>query len=207
MIRLTEVLARSAKPGTYCEEGGLMLRVGTDRWRRWTWRGTVNGKQIPIDFGHYPKMKVKEARFLAQGFHIAASKGMSPEDLGWPPGPMFERVAEALMEDIWPIWTEAKPGSLEAEVWDVLRERAYPRIGKVLIGDITKWHVMWCLDPIWWNRPDEAKRLLHWMNLIFVFARDSGYIRRTGLTGLTESHITHCMNRVVRYPTVQPAGK
>ena len=82
MPRLTGVFANSAKPGTYYEDGGLMLRVGTDRWLRRTWRGTVNGKQTPIDFGHHPSMKVKEARSLDQGFRLAASEGMGPRTSG-----------------------------------------------------------------------------------------------------------------------------
>ena len=203
MTRLTEVFVGSAKPGTYREDGGLILRVSTDRWRRWSWLGTINGRQHRVDFGDHPRVKVKEARSLAQEFSLAVSEGMTPEDLGWPPGPTFERTAEALMEYLCPNWANAEPGTSEAEEWKLFGEHVRPKIGGMPIRDVTKWHVMWCLDPLWWSRPDQAKQLLRWMDSVFDFARDSEYIWRVGLN---EAHIAHCMNRVVRRDAAEPAG-
>ena len=41
-----KAIAKITKPGTYADGGGLGLRVDDRGYRRWVWRGQVNGKAI-----------------------------------------------------------------------------------------------------------------------------------------------------------------
>ena len=41
-----KTIATLTKPGTYADGGGLSFRIDDRGYRRWIWRGRVNGKAI-----------------------------------------------------------------------------------------------------------------------------------------------------------------
>ena len=41
-----KTIATLTKPGTYADGGGLSFRIDYRGYRRWIWRGRVNGKAI-----------------------------------------------------------------------------------------------------------------------------------------------------------------
>ena len=52
--RLTLAFVRSAKPGRYCDQPGLMLRVFFAGAMHWIWRGTVRGGRVDLGLGGHP---------------------------------------------------------------------------------------------------------------------------------------------------------
>ena len=168
--------------------------MNNDGWKSWYWRGTINGNRRQVTFGYYPTMKLREARSIVAEFQVAAAEGIGPEDLAWPPGPTFEQAARATFGYLSPSWPV---GTLEDEAIRPLERYAYPKIGKVLVKDIAKWHVMWCLDPIWRTHPDAAKRVLKWACLVSDFLEVSPRAARRH-KDFDKDHIAYVMDRMLQ---------
>ena len=60
--RLTAAYVRSAKPGRYYDEHGLMMRVLPTGARHWIRRGTVCGRRVDLGLGRCPYTNLAEAR-------------------------------------------------------------------------------------------------------------------------------------------------
>ena len=66
--RLTAAFVRSVnRPGVYCDQHGLRLRVHESRKlksisKHWVWRGTVNGTRRDVGLGAFPYVSLAEAR-------------------------------------------------------------------------------------------------------------------------------------------------
>lgn len=150
---LNEKLVKEAKPGVHHDRYGLFLTVLPDGWRYWSWQD--DGRLPPVRIGSHPRVKLKQARSLALRFGGAISRGVGPGDLGWPPGPTFKQVTEAMISFL------SRRRVRNVDGWeDVYRRHIYPRVGDMLVDDITEWHLMWCLEPAWKKHPDLARLIL-----------------------------------------------
>lgn len=76
--RLTAAFVRSAKPGRYYDEHGLMLRVLPTGAKHWVWRGTVRGRRVDLGLGGYPYTSLAEARQTAFEYRKLARAGGDP---------------------------------------------------------------------------------------------------------------------------------
>ena len=83
--RLTATFVRSVnRPGVYCDQHGLRLRVYESRKRKWTskhwiWRGTVNGTRRDLGLGAFPYVSLLDARQQAYEYRKIARAGGDPD--------------------------------------------------------------------------------------------------------------------------------
>lgn len=144
--RLTAAFVRSAKPGRYYDEHGLMLRVAPTGAKQWIWRGTVRGRRVDLGLGGYPYTSLAEARQKAFENRTLARAGGDPR-APKAAAPTFEDALEEVLAIQRPSW---RPGSRSEAQWRAsLHTYAFPRLGRLPVDQVTTADVMAVLVPIW----------------------------------------------------------
>ena len=141
--------------------------------RRWLWRGVVEGKLRDYEFGNYPNITLVEARERAFAFRQAAEDGVDPEDVEWPPPPTVEQFVNK--SGFFHSRARKSESAKDKERRPLFKWYIHPAIGKMLIRDVTKWHVMWCLDSIWRRDPGDAERVLERIWEVMDLAVNEGH--------------------------------
>ncbi len=158
MANLNAAIVRNATaPGKYHDGAGLMLIVNKGGSRNWIQRLTVHGKRRDIGLGAYPAVTLAAARAKAAENKQIARNGGNPvvhRDRGGEP--TFEAAALAVHRLQAPGWRNPK----HAAQWiSTLRQYAYPALANRPVSTITTADVMAVLMPIWWERPETARRV------------------------------------------------
>lgn len=158
MANLTAAKVRNATaPGKYHDGNGLFLVVNKGGSRNWVQRVTVHGKRRDIGLGGYPAVTLAQAREDAAQNRLIARNGGNPvvhRDRGSEP--TFEAAATAVHRLHAPGWRNPK----HAAQWiATLHQYAFPTLGARPVSTITTADVMAVLMPIWWERPETARRV------------------------------------------------
>ena len=173
-----KAIAKITKPGTYADGGGLGLRVDERGYRRWVWRGQVNGKAIVRGLGGYPTVSLAEARKAAGRVRASVADGTME---GAPPPPetedstripTFSECATAVIELRRPKWKDER--SYIQWVY-TLNRYAVDVWGDKLVDEITTADVLDVLEPIWTSKPETASRLRQRMETVFDWAIGYGH--------------------------------
>lgn len=179
-------LAAIKKPGYHAAGGGLYLSISASGTRSWVFRYVFN-KQREMGLGSLTKVslasareKAREAREIvgAGGDPLAdrqARKSALAAEL--ERNKTFEWCAAEFIKVKSPGWKSAK----HAAQWaSTLEQYAYPVIGKMLVKDVEKSHVLAILEPIWKDKTETATRLRGRIDNILDWATAHEY--RTGLS-------------------------
>ena len=180
--RLNEAKIKSLKEkGWYLDGAGLYLQVTGPTAKSWVYRYSKQGKEHRLGLGPYPTVELKSARLAAAGCRKLLEEG---EDLKAhlktrrSPGSVehkewdFEACAEAYMEAQRDSWSNPK----HAQQWkNTLTHYAYPYIGQLNIDSVTTNDVVDCLQPIWAEKTETAKRLRQRIESVFDWARAKGF--------------------------------
>ena len=172
--RLTSVFVRQvSKPGRYCDGNGLYLKVDTSGARRWEQRLVIRGRQRTLGLGGALLVSLAEAREQALAHRKVARAGGDPTDLRRQAGvPSFEAAAAAVVELHRPSWRNAK----HAAQWEAtLRTYVYPRLGKRPVSDIDTADVLNVLMPIWYEKPETARRVRQRVSTVMKWAVAQGF--------------------------------
>lgn len=158
MANLNAAIVRNATaPGKYHDGAGLMLVVNKGGSRNWIQRLTVHGKRRDIGLGAYPAVTLATARAKAAENKQIARNGGNPvvhRDRGGEP--TFEGAAIAVHEIQAPGWRNPK----HAAQWiSTLRQYVFPALADRPVSTITTADLMAVLMPIWWERPETARRV------------------------------------------------
>jgi integrase len=157
-------------PGIHEDGGGLRFNVETTGARRWTLRVTIKGKRHHRGLGPYPLVTLDAARDNAIDIRRAARDG---RDLA------KERKQEAArattVRQAFDNFFENKRKELEGSrhllQWtSQMRDYVFPKIGSKPVGDVTHHDVLEVLEPIWFEKPETAKRVLRRLALVFKSA-------------------------------------
>ena len=158
------------KAGTYKDGGGLRLVVtarGTKRWELWI---SINCKRRELGLGVFPDVSLKDARDEAEKLKRAARDGI---DL------RTQRVlqeARALtfrqaFEDCFSVKRQQLSNAKHLMQWPSTMEAyVFPFFGDVPVSDVTTDHVLEALLPIWFSKPETAKRVLQRIEAVFKSA-------------------------------------
>lgn len=190
-------VSRLTKPGLHAVGGvsGLYLQVLPARLengkevpggRSWVLRATVGGKRRDMGLGGFPSVTLAGARERARLARDRIDKGEDPIEVrkaaklalraGDAKTITFEEAAKAYMAAHESSWRNAK----HREQWrNTLKGLAYPKIGKLGVGDIQVAHVLSVLEPIWRERTETASRLRGRLELVLDWATARGH--REGL--------------------------
>ncbi|MCY3933357.1 MAG: tyrosine-type recombinase/integrase [Acidobacteria bacterium] len=171
--KLTAAFVQSVKrAGKYGDQHGLILRVRRTGSKQWIWRGTVGGRRVDLGLGGYPYTTLREARDRAFEYRRAARSGRHPKALSGSV-PTFSEAVERVIEMHRTSW---RPGSGSEEEWRrTLRLYAIPRLGAMLVSEISTADIMAVLQPIWGAKAVTARRVRQRIGAVMRWAIAQGY--------------------------------
>ena len=186
--KLTAVRVKALKAsGKYEDGGGLRLIVQDAGAKRWVVRVTVGGRRIERGLGSYPEVSLEEAREQASAFRKAAEAGIDirAEE-------KQKALASTTFRDMFKITLAQREKQLSnakhLKQWSSTMEAyVFPKIGDLPIADVTTGNVLEVLTPIWFDKPETAKRVLQRMELVFKSAIVRGIrITASPCTGVSD---------------------
>jgi len=159
-------------PGTHEDGGGLRLIVepGKPGARRWVQRVTIGGRRHNRGLGPYPLISLEAAREAAGEIRRAARDG---RDL------LAERKQERARSvsfrhafaAFFAIRQKALSNAKHLGQWPATMETyVFPRIGDKAVSEITHADILAILEPIWFDKPETARRVLQRLELVFKSA-------------------------------------
>ena len=174
MANLTAAKVRNATdPGKYHDGNGLFLNVAKAGTRNWVQRITVHGRRRDIGLGAYPAVTLAMAReAAATNKQIARNGGNPVAHRDRAAEPTFEAAAVAVHRLNAPGWRNPK----HAAQWiATLRQYAFPTLADRPVSTVTTADVMAVLMPIWWERPETARRVRQRIGTVMLWAVAQGH--------------------------------
>ncbi|MGF1552357.1 MAG: tyrosine-type recombinase/integrase [Paracoccaceae bacterium] len=172
MPKLTAKTVKALKePGRYGDGGGLYLYVGKDGTRSWVLRVTVRGRRTDIGLGAVAWVSLAEAREKAAAMRKAAREGRDPvaERKQAAGVPTFEEAARRVHEQLKPGW---RAGGVHVTQWlSSLEIDVFPKIGARRINTITSADDLDVLSPIWFAKPETARRVRQRIRQVMQWAK------------------------------------
>ena len=150
--------------------------------RQWIYRATVGDKVRNIGLGNYPTVPTKSAREAARGLLDSIQLGIDPlsekkAKLAQLRAMQAKEITfERFARDSY-IPKEAKEYKSPQQVRrlnQLLRDYAFPHIGKMLLNDIERIHIVNLIKPIWETKNETAKRVQNYVQKILQRAIKEG---------------------------------
>jgi integrase len=175
--------------------------AGAEVVQSWTFRYKFAGKQREMGLGSLANVGVKNARDLAQRHREKLALGLDPireaqieasaRIAAMAADVTFKECALDYIAVHEPSWKNPK----HAAQWkSTLETYAYPKIGNLLVRDVTVQHVLKVLEPIWMTKTETADRLRSRVENILSSAIAKGFCSepnparwRGGLKGVLPS--------------------
>jgi integrase len=163
------------KPGRYGDGGGLYLVADNASAKRWIWRGVIQGNRTDAGLGSFGRVSLSEARDSAREYVKAARAGDDPRvtlrDTGGVPD--FETAARGYHDQHKERWKNPK----HQQQWiNTLSDYAFPSIGKRPVDKITTPEIVALLSPIWFEKPETAKRVRQRIATILDDVKGKGHL-------------------------------
>ena len=157
---------------------GLLLRVEPSGSKRWVLRVTVKGgKRKDVGLGSAKDIGLAEVRDEALVLRKAARNGQDPVARRREENReavSFEAAAEQVhrerVKDKY--WDNGKH---RAQWITTLRTYAFPKIGKLPVGEVQSADVMQVLSPIWLKKPETARRVRQRIRTVLDWAVAAGH--------------------------------
>lgn len=169
--KLSAVRVKGLKaPGKYEDGGGLRLVIGPNGTKRWVVRVTVAGRRLERGLGAYPDISLDAARDAATKARRAAEANLDirAEE---------RRAALAAMtfREMFKITLSQREKQLSnakhLKQWTSTMEAyVFPVIGSTPVAEVGTSQVIRVLSPIWFSKPETAKRVLQRMEAVFKSA-------------------------------------
>jgi integrase len=186
---------RLTRAGRYCVGivPGLYLQVREPNesnqrtCRTWILRAVVGGRRRDVGLGGYPAVTLSQAHKKARDARDLISQGVDPVAVrrearsalaaDKASATSFERAAAEYIDTHEQSWRNAK----HAAQWrNTLATYAFPIIGRLLVRDVEREHVVAVLQPIWRDKTETASRLRGRIEQVLSYAMQAGY-REEGL--------------------------
>ncbi|NNU80411.1 integrase arm-type DNA-binding domain-containing protein [Halovulum dunhuangense] len=174
---LSAAFVRTVKvPGKYHDGGGLglYLRVTESGARSWVQRITIRGRRSEIGLGSPPVVTLAEARERALENSRVARSGGDPLQMkrATHAVPTFEEAARKVHALHAPSWRNNKHA---AQFISTLETYAFPRVGRLKVGEVTTGDVLAILTPIWFEKPETARRVKQRIGTVLKWAIAQGW--------------------------------
>ena len=159
-----------SKPGVYKDGGGLRLVVTQGLTKRWELWVSIKGKRRERGLGVYPQVSLQEARDKADEFRRAARKGVDLRRLRLDEQARSVSFRQAF-ETYFAVKCKQLSNAKHLKQWPSTMETyVFPVFGDVPIADVNTGQVLDVLTPIWYEKPETAKRVLQRMEAVFKSA-------------------------------------
>jgi integrase len=173
--KLTELKAKSAKPGIYGDGSGLYLRVKPSGARSWVLRVQHLGRREDIGLGGYPAdLSISEAREKAARLRKLARQGVdarAERDKARVRIPTFKEAMEEAHGELSKGWTDKTASAFKSS----LTAHAVPKLGALRVCDIGAADIIAALAAIWTDKPVMAKKVRHRIMQVLAFAKARGW--------------------------------
>jgi integrase len=160
--------ARLKLPGIYEDGGGLRLMVGDSLAKRWVLRVTINGKRRERGLGSFPTVSLEEARERAGALRKAARQGRDlvaeERRLRANSGITFAVAFETYFEQKQHTLSNGKH---VAQWRSTMQRYVLPKIGAAPVAEVDAEAILLVLAPIWFDKPETARRVLQRMEAVF----------------------------------------
>jgi hypothetical protein len=161
-------IVKLKRPGIYEDGGGLRLIVGPTLKKRWVMRVTIDGRRRERGLGGFPTVSLEHARQRAAEWRTAARAG---RDLAAEA--RRKRAARgATFEDAFRAYFAIKRRTLSnakhvAQWESTITTYVMPQIGCLAVADIDASDVLAVLTPLWFEKPETARRVLQRVEAVF----------------------------------------
>jgi integrase len=162
--------------GTHEDGGGLRLVVepngedGKPGPRRWVLRVTIAGKRHNRGLGPYPLVPLESAREAASDVRRAAREGrdlLAERKQARARSVSFRQA----FDHFFAIRRKSLSNAKHLQQWPSTMETyVFPRIGNKPVSEVTHADILAILEPIWFDKPETARRVLQRMELVFKSA-------------------------------------
>lgn len=185
--RLTDVECRRLGPGKHSagDVPGLMLRVTPAGARSWVLRVVVAGRRRDMGLGGYPEIALAQARQRAREVRDSIWRGIDPvtERKAKKSALLAEQAQAVTFADLAKEYIEKKAREFKTakqrqKLENQITYYAMPKIGRLVVSDITRAHVVAVLAPIWETKNETASRVRLHIERILDLAGAKGL--RTG---------------------------
>lgn len=198
--RLTAEEVANAKPGKYCDGGGLWLYVRESGSKSWVYRFMLRGKSVTMGLGSTDDVSLETARDKAREYHKLLKEGSDPRAARALSSAKtvvvtFREDAESYLDSHESGWS---PGHFR-DSRRRLELYAYPivlrdgrRIANVPVGEIDTAAVLAILNPIWGKSNPTARLVRLLLEDILDFARILGH-RNGENPARWKGHLKHAL--------------
>jgi integrase len=156
--------------GVHEDGGGLRLVVEESGARRWVLRVTIAGKRHNRGLGPFPLVTLDAARDRAIDVRRAAREG---RDLAQERRQQVARATtfRQAFDAMFDLRRQGLSNAKHLNQWPATMEAyVFPKIGSRPVGDVTHADILELLEPIWFARPETAKRVLQRIETVFKSA-------------------------------------
>lgn len=168
-------VAKAREPGLYEDGAGLRLVVADKGSKRWSLRVTIDGRRVERGLGIWPTVSLDDARREAEEFRRAARVGRDARQDRRNLRLNTICFQEAFTE-FYAIRRQHLTNGKHAKQWEAtMRDYVFPGIGDRPVAEITASEVISLLKPIWFAKPETARRVLQRLKAVF----DSAILRGT----------------------------
>ena len=163
-------IRKATTPGRLADGGGLFLNIAKGGSKSWILRIRIDGRRLDKGLGSFPAVTLTQARKLADANRVAVAQGGNPwaakehrvrataKAEGAPRRKTltFEDVARLVHAE----HSRQLSSEKNAKNWlQTLEKHVIPIIGDVPITEVSRADVLGALKPIWWTKPDAARRI------------------------------------------------
>lgn len=164
--KLTDSAVRSAGPGDYGDGGGLYLQVTPSGSKSWVFRYKWRGKTTRLGLGAVHAVSLKEARHKAASHRKLLADDINPRDTKTADIPTFGEAFEEFVKAQGASWSNAK----HAKQWRMTIDTYCKTLKRQPVDHIDVAHVQDALQPIWYTKPETARRVRQRIAKVLGFA-------------------------------------
>lgn len=164
--KLTDGFVKSAGPGDYGDGGGLYLQVTPSGAKSWVFRYKWRGKTTRLGLGPLHAVSLREARFKAAEHRRLLADDINPRDTRSSEIPTFGEAFEEFVRAQGTSWSNTK----HAKQWHMTVEKYAKKLLPIPVDQIEVGHVQQVLQPIWYAKPETARRLRQRISKVLGFA-------------------------------------
>ena len=184
---------KASEPGRYSDGVGLYLLISPGGSKSWTQRLRIDGKPRDKGLGSFPTVTLSQARKLATSHRAKIDLGgdpfeakgtiTKPELVVGPVATTFEGLAR----EVHPIQARQFKNDKHGKNWlQTLEKHVFPHLGAKPVTDITRRDVIACLEPIWYDLPDSARRIRLRIRAVLDYAVEMEMITVNVERGITK---------------------
>ena len=165
----------------------------------WVLRATVGARRTDIGLGPYPEVTLAKARERAREDKDRIRKGIDPitERRALKSALIAEQAKAVTFSDVAKEYIAKKSGEFKSakQVYKLTQQietYAYPTIGRMVVADIERAHIVKLLEPIWTTKHETASRVRLHTERVLDFAGVKGLIQLSAHPGDLGRADTNC---------------